>query len=382
VTNDAELELLRARVAHLESLVERLTTTQVPSIPAGATAPRRDSSTLTSEAGFDRRRVLRNGLGLSAAAVTGVGLVDAAGSAAAASDGDAVTIAATRSPTSAASAPTRILNPSASTHSPVLFQVDNSTDSPPTPPAGSKAAIVATYSGADDAGPTDGAAIRALTQAHVGVHGYSEGSTGVRGESFGAEGVHGISNVGAGVSAVSATGPGLTATSDSGRGIEATTTTGEAIRATSTGNIAIVGNATADFGVVGNSTTGTGVGATGVTGVLTHGDTIGVDSSSADGIGVRATATSGTGIEATSDSGVGIVARSTDGTGLDVRSEAGIGGTFWGGAAAIRLAPRATAGHPTSGAHRRGELVVDSRGRLWLCTKGGSPGTWKQLAFV
>jgi hypothetical protein len=38
-----------------------------------------------------------------------------------------------------------------------------------------------------------------------------------------------------------------------------------------------------------------------------------------------------------------------------------------------------SAGPPASGAHLRGELVVDSAGNLYLCTADGTPGTWVRL---
>ena len=65
--------------------------------------------------------------------------------------------------------------------------------------------------------------------------------------------------------------------------------------------------------------------------------------------------------------GVGVAGKAT--------SAGGRGGTFQGAAAAIQLVPSAQANHPKTG--RRGDLVVDSTGRLWFC-KGGT--TWRQLA--
>jgi hypothetical protein len=56
-------------------------------------------------------------------------------------------------------------------------------------------------------------------------------------------------------------------------------------------------------------------------------------------------------------------------------SPAGRGGIFKGGAAQLRLAPSTATSHPSSG--HKGDLFVDSNGRLWFC-KGGT--TWKQLA--
>ena len=107
--------------------------------------------------------MLRNGLGLSAAAVAGVAALDALGSSAAAADGDAVLVAQTMSPTAAGSAPTRILNPSTSTHAAVLFQVDNTTDATLSLPTNTTAAIAATIAGHDD-NPKNQSAVLGLSE--------------------------------------------------------------------------------------------------------------------------------------------------------------------------------------------------------------------------
>lgn len=53
----------------------------------------------------------------------------------------------------------------------------------------------------------------------------------------------------------------------------------------------------------------------------------------------------------------------------------GRGGVFKGNVAQLRLSPSMATSHPGSGA--KGDLFVDTSGRLWFC-KGGM--TWKQLA--
>jgi hypothetical protein len=118
-----------------------------------------------------------------------------------------------------------------------------------------------------------------------------------------------------------------------------------------------------------------------------------VEAISASGHGVHATSgstvaavlgesTGGVGVTGTSDTGVGVRATSHSGAGLSATSAEGIGATFQGSAAAIRLIPASSGGHPTTGHHLRGEIVVDHTGRLWVCTKVGTPGTWRQVAFV
>jgi hypothetical protein len=79
---------------------------------------------------------------------------------------------------------------------------------------------------------------------------------------------------------------------------------------------------------------------------------------------------------------VGVRASSPDGTGLSASSDKGIGARFSGGEAPIQLAPALTPGAPKTGTHHRGELYVDSRGELYLCTAdsaGGNAGTWRHI---
>jgi hypothetical protein len=65
-------------------------------------------------------------------------------------------------------------------------------------------------------------------------------------------------------------------------------------------------------------------------------------------------------------------------TGVRGWSEGGRGGLFSGRRAQIRLLPAGAATHPKAGAS--GDLFVDATGRLWYCTTGGNPASWKQLA--
>jgi hypothetical protein len=58
----------------------------------------------------------------------------------------------------------------------------------------------------------------------------------------------------------------------------------------------------------------------------------------------------------------------------------GVGGSFAGSLAPLRLVPAATTGAPTTGTHAAGELVVDANGGLYFCRVAGSPGTWATLA--
>jgi hypothetical protein len=70
----------------------------------------------------------------------------------------------------------------------------------------------------------------------------------------------------------------------------------------------------------------------------------------------------------------------TTGTGaaIEGNSSAGRGGVFRGKKAQVRFVPSSATTKPTTG--QRGDLFVDSSGRLWYCKTGGSVTGWKQLA--
>jgi hypothetical protein len=470
----AELEELRARVAQLESLVERL---------AGAAAPPvRRSSAPPQTAGLDRRRMLRNGLGLSAAAVAGVGIVDALGSSAAAGSGDAVLVGQSVAPTNPTDPPTRIFNDSTNDHAAVLFKVDNLTDTTVSMPAGTSAAIVGVAGGHDN-DPTKLVGVLGLSDFGVGVKGDSEFDTGVSATSTYGAGIVASSQLGNGVSATSSSGTAIVATNTDGDGMVVSTESGYAVKATTQwADASVLGIAPNGIGVIGNSTSGWGVAGQGKTGVKADGTDVGVDASSDHGVAIKATSMDGTGvtanstngsavvgtsgsaagihgvssigpgvkaesrtvaIQAISDEGGAISATCSGGTGIDVQnhgpfsgisvnsthesgndvgvvsatanhgsaiggftdnhrgtqpagifvtqgagpgvegfSRSGVGGHFIGNRAAIRLFPQKHSGHPQKGKHDVGELLVAADGRLWMCTKSGSPGRWRQIAFV
>jgi hypothetical protein len=46
------------------------------------------------------------------------------------------------------------------------------------------------------------------------------------------------------------------------------------------------------------------------------------------------------------------------------------------GAAAARFVGGTTSGPPTTGTFAARDFVIDSAGHLWICTAGGTPGTW------
>lgn len=79
-------------------------------------------------------------------------------------------------------------------------------------------------------------------------------------------------------------------------------------------------------------------------------------------------ATTSTGVIGRANLGTGVIAASTNGLSLYVR-----------GGGRIQQDLRGTAGPPASGAFSVGEQIRDSLGDLYICTAGGSPGTWRKV---
>ena len=80
-------------------------------------------------------------------------------------------------------------------------------------------------------------------------------------------------------------------------------------------------------------------------------------------------------------SGFGLVGDGNGSTRAGVlgRNPSGYGGQFDGGKAQLKLNPKGTTGKPTSGAHLKGEIYLDSAGTLFVCTANGTPGTWRKV---
>jgi len=117
-------------------------------------------------------------------------------------------------------------------------------------------------------------------------------------------------------------------------------------------------------GVLGRNSSGTGVWGEGKTGVVGR-------SSTQSGVSGQHTGNGGTGVE-----GVGRGASSAGVAGVNYD---GYGGSFFGGKAPLALAPGITTGKPTTGAHRAGEIFLDSAATLFVCTESGTPGTWRRV---
>ena len=77
--------------------------------------------------------------------------------------------------------------------------------------------------------------------------------------------------------------------------------------------------------------------------------------------------------------GPGVAGDSGGGPGILGNSTNGYGAQFGGGKAQVRLVPKSKTGKPKAGAHLKGELYMDSNGAIFVCTKGGTPGSWRKI---
>jgi hypothetical protein len=148
-------------------------------------------------------------------------------------------------------------------------------------------------------------------------------------------------------------------------------------------------------GVYGSNPKGVGVlgkGSFGVQGKASDEDTAAVwGLHEGLGRGVVGECSQGTGVEGSGPNGVvgysfsdgyaAVVGRNF-GVGYGVSGECaqGYGGTFRGGKAQLKLVPATTRGKPTTGSHVKGEIFMDSAGALFVCAKGGTPGTWRKVS--
>ena len=55
------------------------------------------------------------------------------------------------------------------------------------------------------------------------------------------------------------------------------------------------------------------------------------------------------------------------------------GGKFDGSRAQLLLVPKSGTGRPTTGVHTKGEIYLDSAASVFVCTKTGTPGTWRKV---
>jgi hypothetical protein len=140
-------------------------------------------------------------------------------------------------------------------------------------------------------------------------------------------------------------------------------------------------------GVTGYDRTNT-VGGIGVNGTSLRG--VGIEGNSETGFGVLGISQSASGVHGVSDTNFGVSGECTDGAGVlgtSVNNIGGyfigvLGGRFRGSGAPLQLDPAGGPGAPGSGAHDAGQIYLDSLAVVWVCTAGGTPGTWVRLTRV
>jgi hypothetical protein len=93
----------------------------------------------------------------------------------------------------------------------------------------------------------------------------------------------------------------------------------------------------------------------------------------ANGTAVQGSTLSGT--------GPGVMGEAVDGAGVYGYSQNGYGLVGGGGQAPLLLHTSSTAGPPTSGHSDIGAVMMDNRGRLYICVKTGNPGRWLRPGF-
>jgi hypothetical protein len=104
----------------------------------------------------------------------------------------------------------------------------------------------------------------------------------------------------------------------------------------------------------------------------------------ASGITAKGDLLVGSGAGALSRIGVGtdgqaLVSLAAATNGVQWQSMLGLPLALTGAASATRWVGGTTAGPPSSGTFVTGDFVIAQNGRVWICTAGGSPGTWQQV---
>ena len=130
-------------------------------------------------------------------------------------------------------------------------------------------------------------------------------------------------------------------------------------------------------GVTGENTFG-GIGVRGVGLYGMQGESDGATGQGVHGINSKA----GDGVLGDSQGGAAIRGRSFGSTGAGVHGEhfgSGYGGQFKGGKAQLRLVPGSREGRPRGGTHQKGEIYMGSKGALFVCVSGGTPGAWRKV---
>jgi hypothetical protein len=273
------------------------------------------------------------------------------------------------------------LNPNLAEH-PTEVQLDGSVT--PTP----RIILLGNDSGYSPSGAGWSAAVGGWGNTRAGVYGYSKSGDGVIGWTVGGGAVAGVRGLGGdspGATPPAKTGIVGTGGSPGGAGVIGAGAGAGAIQS-STGwpfagvGVYGVGGSANGQGLIGlgGGTSGEGVVAFGAgwpniaasaSGLAAYGGSQAYGVYATGGIAVYGSGTpSGTGVRGAGATGV-----------VGEGGATGLGGYFTGGEAPVSLAPAATPGPPTSGSHRQGDIMVDSRGAVWVCTVAGIPGTFVPL---
>jgi hypothetical protein len=199
---------------------------------------------------------------------------------------------------------------------------------------------------------------------NAGVTGHSSG-VGVEGASLGgATGVLGISFH-----------DGSQTTHGAGSGVVGNSGSGSGVAGFSHSGVGVYGQSDAGIGLSGRAPTG-------VQGEGLGGKGIGVLGNTGSGMALKGSAITGHAVFASNRSPRHpsvFASNGGSGNALEGTSNQGYGAELHGGRAPLRLVPGKVSGHPRSGSHQQGELVMDSAGRIYVCVRSGSPGVWREL---
>lgn len=128
-------------------------------------------------------------------------------------------------------------------------------------------------------------------------------------------------------------------------------------------------------GVYGQGRTGVRGESSAPEGVGVHGETA---ADFARGVFGRTTGFNGQGVSGEGPKGTGVLGTGKTGV-AGMSTGSGYGGYFEGGKAQLRIMPSLETGRPTTGSHFKGEIYMDTAGKLFVCTGTGTPGKWRRF---
>jgi hypothetical protein len=99
----------------------------------------------------------------------------------------------------------------------------------------------------------------------------------------------------------------------------------------------------------------------------------------ARGVFGRTTGFNGQGVSGEGLKGTGVLGTGKTGV-AGMSTGTGYGGYFEGGKAQLRIMPSLEGGRPTTGSHFKGEIYMDTAGKLFVCIGTGIPGKWRKVS--